>query len=86
MIATVVDFRKTGRTGQYNQVLVVSRGVDSGQLACRLLGKRAVYTTPSGNTMKGKVTSLHGKNGLFRVRFAKGLPGNAIRKRIEILE
>jgi len=33
----------------------------------------------------GKIVALHGKNGLVRARFRKGVPGQALGSPIEII-
>jgi large subunit ribosomal protein L35Ae len=42
--------------------------------AARLVGRKVVCAVGK-RTIKGKIVALHGKNGMVRARFRKGLPG-----------
>ena len=60
-------------------------GVTSKEQAEKLLDKTAVWTTPSGNKINGKVTKVHGRNGSVLVKFEKGLPGQSLGTEAEII-
>lgn len=88
MKATIVNYRGGRHTQTMNQLLLEIPGVDSRQLASGFIGKRVKWTSP-GKLKKeifGKITSIHGNNGILRARFSKGLPGEVLGKEIEILE
>jgi len=60
-------------------------GVESKAEAEKLVGKKAVWTTPSGKKIEGKISATHGGNGAVRAIFAeKGLPGQALGKQLDI--
>ena len=47
------------------------------------LGRKVVYTTPTGKRIVGKVREHHGDALL--VRFSRGLPGQALGSEVEFL-
>ena len=52
--------------------------------AARLLGRKVGW--PVGkHEARGKIVALHGKNGLVRARFRKGMPGQALGSLVEII-
>lgn len=52
--------------------------------ATQLIGKVVEWTSPAGKILTGKIVALHGKNGVVRAIFKKGLPGEAIGQPIKI--
>ena len=86
MKATIVSYRRGRHTQTTNQLLIEVDGVDSRALASKYIGRRLVWTTPGKKEIYGKVTQPHGNSGILRARFSKGLPGDAIGKKAEILE
>jgi large subunit ribosomal protein L35Ae len=88
MKATVVSFRRGRHTHTMNQLLLEMPGVDSKALASGFIGKRVKWTSP-GKLKKeifGKITNIHGSNGVVRARFSRGLPGEIVGKKVDILE
>lgn len=88
MKATIVSYRRGRHTQTMNQILVEIPGVESRAMASRFIGKRVKWTSP-GKLRKeifGKITNTHGGNGVVRARLSRGLPGDAIGKKIDILE
>jgi ribosomal protein L35AE/L33A len=60
-----------------HEYLIQFTGVVSAAQAGQLIGKRVVWE--GGNKEhRGKIVGFHGKNGVVRVRFKKGLPGHAL--------
>jgi len=52
--------------------------------AARLIGRKVAW--PVGkHKVRGKIVALHGKNGLVRARFRKGVPGQALGSPVEII-
>lgn len=88
MKAIILNFRRGRHTQTMNQLLLEIPGVDSRSMASGFIGKRVKWTSP-GKLKKeifGKITNVHGSNGVVRARFSRGLPGNAVGKRVEIIE
>lgn len=54
------------------------------QEAAQLIGKIVEWTSPAGKILKGKIVALHGRNGVVRAIFDKGLPGEAIGQPVKI--
>jgi large subunit ribosomal protein L35Ae len=88
MKATVLNFRRGRHTQTMNQLLLEIPGVDSRTLAAGFIGKRVRWISPGRlkKEISGKITSTHGSNGVVRARFSKGLPGEVIGKKIDIVE
>jgi len=88
MKAIILNFRRGRHTQRMNQFLLEIPGVDSAALASEFIGKRVRWTSP-GKMKKeifGKITNIHGSNGVVRARFSRGLPGDVIGKKIDILD
>jgi len=79
----IVSFRTGPKTQRTKECIIQFSGVKSANEAARLIGRKVAW--PFGKrTVRGKVLALHGKNGLIRARFRKGLPGQ-IGTRVEII-
>ena len=78
----VVSFRTGPKTQRSKQCIIQFLGIKSSSEAGRLIGRKVVCATGKG-AARGKVVALHGRQGLVRARFRKGLPGQiGIRVRI----
>jgi len=90
MKATILSFRRGRHTQRTNQFLLEVKGVDSKEKASKLIGKKVKWKSPakvrSPKEITGKITSCHGNNGVLRARFSRGLPGEAVRTTVEILD
>ena len=86
MKGTIIGYKGSHHTMSGNQMIVEVKGLKKKQEANKLVGKKAVFTTSGGRKIIGKVASTHGNNGAIRVRFRKGMPGQAIGQKIEIAE
>jgi len=55
--------------------------------ASKLIGRTVEWVTPSGRSLKGKITKPHGNNGAVLAHFKKaGLPGQALGQKIKIIK
>ncbi|MEM3011704.1 MAG: 50S ribosomal protein L35ae [Candidatus Bathyarchaeia archaeon] len=52
--------------------------------ASRLVGRKVAWPATK-HTIRGKIIAPHGKTGLVKARFKKGLPGQAIGTHVEII-
>ena len=86
MKAAVLNYRRGRHTQTTNQFLLEVEGCDTKSLASGYIGKRVVWRSPAGKEIFGKITQPHGTKGVMRARFSRGLPGDAIGKRVEIVE
>ena len=53
--------------------------------ADKLKGKKVIWKSPAGKEMSGVIKKAHGNSGAVLVKFEKGLPGQAIGKKVEIM-
>jgi len=80
----IKNFRRGRRTQHTNQFILVSDSVNTKAKASALIGNKAEWKTPSGKTIKGKISRVHGNKGAVIARMEKGLPGTAIGKKISV--
>lgn len=84
MDATIENYRRGRHTEYGNQFIASVDGIETSEAAKALVGKPAVWKTPSGKEIKGKVASTHGNSGKIRVVMEKGLPGQAVGTTLQI--
>jgi len=66
------------------ECLVQFAHVNSVSLAGQLVGRKVVWKQGT-NMFMGKIAGLHGKRGLVRVKFQKGVPGQALGTAVELV-
>jgi len=70
----VVSYRTGPKTQRPKEYIVQFAEVKSAKQAAQLIGRKVAW--PIGERkIRGKIVAVHGKNGLVRVRFRRGLPG-----------
>ena len=79
----VVSYRR-GRHTQYTNHILLNFNMPSYREATKLIGKEVEWISPSGKILKGKIVALHGKKGIVRAIFHKGLPGEAMGQPVKI--
>ena len=79
----IMSYRIGIRTQYSRECLIHFNGVDSVAQAGQLFGQKVVW---KGEKRKfiGKVIGFHGKNGTVRVKFRKGVPGQALGTTVEL--
>jgi len=80
----VVQFRMGRHTVHEKHFLIEAEDVDSRVNASKMIGKEVIWKSPAGKIIKGKISPPHGKKGVLRVIFEKGLPGQAVTTEVEI--
>ncbi len=85
MEGIIKNYRQGVHTQHTHQFVVEINESKSKEQAAKFIGKKTVWTTSSGKELKGKITKTHGNKGAVRVRFEKGLPGQAIGTKIAII-
>ena len=72
------------RTQSSNECLIQFTHKDLVAQAKNLIGQKVVW---KGKNKKhiGKIIGLHGKNGVVRVKFKKGVPGQALGTTVELI-
>jgi len=83
MKGKVVQFRR-GRKRIHERHFILDINTESREDAQKFIGKKVVWTSPSGKKITGVITAPHGNKGLVRAIFEKGLPGQARNTEIEI--
>ncbi|MFH1358560.1 MAG: 50S ribosomal protein L35ae [archaeon] len=85
MKAKVIQFRR-GLKRIHERHFILNVGVKTREEADKFVGKEAVWTSPAGKQIKGKISSAHGNKGMVRAIFEKGLPGQAKNDDVEVKE
>jgi len=79
----ITNYRTGIREQTSNECLIEFENVNSASLASKLVGQKVTWT--NGTTkLVGKIRGPHGKNGIVRVRFVRGVPGQAIGSIVEL--
>ncbi len=73
---------RTGPLAQTNrECLIAFENVNSIGAACKFIGKKVVWN----KKLTGKIVGAHGKNGMVRAKFVKGVPGQALGTLVELI-
>ncbi len=84
MKGVIINYCRS-RKRQTNRTMVASfEGINNDAEASKLIGKEIKWKNPAGKKIKGKIIDVHGTNGNVKVRFNKGLPGQAIGTEISL--
>lgn len=83
--AIVASFRRGKHTYKPRQFLLIVDGM-SREEAKKLIGKKAVYECEGKKKKKieGIIKRLHGNKSTLLAHFEKGLPGQALGKKVKI--
>jgi len=84
MQGTISSFRRSRRVQKTSHIIVHVSSIDNREKASKLIGKNAVWKSPAGKEINGKVASPHGNKGALRIIFEKGLPGQSMSDKVEI--
>lgn len=84
MKGVIVNYRGGRHTQKTNHLIVEVEGVKKKEEAEKLIGKKAVWKTPSGKLINGEISKIHGKKGGVLAKFEKGLPGQALGTEVEV--
>jgi large subunit ribosomal protein L35Ae len=80
----LIQFRRGRKTIHEKHFIIEVEGISKRIDAEKFVGKEAVWKSPAGKIITGKVSAAHGKRGAIRAIFEKGLPGQAITTEVEI--
>ena len=73
------------RTQASKECLVQFANLASGMHIGNFVGQKVLWKS-GDSSISGRIVGLHGKNGVVRVRFKKGLPGQAIGTTVELVD
>ena len=80
----IMNYRIGSRTQYSRECLIKFTGVDSAAQAGPLMGEKVVWKGENKKLI-GKIVGFHGKNGAVRVKFKKGVPGQALGTTVELI-
>jgi large subunit ribosomal protein L35Ae len=66
------------------EILIEFTTADAVAAAGSFVGKKVVWKNGK-NSLFGKIVGLHGKNGMLKAKFKKGVPGQAIGQTVELI-
>jgi large subunit ribosomal protein L35Ae len=81
---TIVNYRIGIRTQMPKWCLVQIMGENTVSKAGQLVGRKMILKFGENNFI-GRIVSLHGKKGVVEVKFQKGIPGQALGAKVELL-
>ena len=79
-----MNYRIGIRTQMNDECLVQFTNVGSLAQAGKLIGQKVVWKVGK-KQLAGRIVGFHGKNGSVRVKFKKGLPGQALGTTVELV-
>jgi len=80
----IVSYGRGPRNQRPKECILLFPSIESGSEATHLIGRKVAW--PIGkHKARGKIVAFHGKNGLVRARFRKGVPGQALGSLVEIV-
>ena len=79
----ITNYRTGIREQTSQECLIEFENVTSVGLASKLIGQKVTWQNGT-KKLVGKVRGPHGKNGMVRVRFVRGVPGQAIGSVVEL--
>jgi len=83
MKAKIIQFRR-GRRKIHEKHFLIDVSAKNREEAGKFIGKDVEWKSPAGKIIKGRISGSHGKRGVMRAIFEKGLPGQAITTGVEI--
>ena len=82
---TIVNYRIGIRTQMPKWCLIQIIGENTVSKAGQLVGRKMILKFGK-NSFIGRIIGLHGKKGVVKVKFHKGIPGQALGARVELLD
>jgi len=80
------NYRRGRNTQHPTQYIVEVDGIETRAKASTLNGKKVTWKSVAEKAITGKIMAAHGNSGAVRVKFDKGLPGQAIGTRVSVSE
>jgi len=80
----IVNYRVGPKSQRPKECIIQFNHVKSFSEACRLIGRKVAWKNGEIKII-GKIVALHGKKGLVRARFRRGVPGQALGTTVELV-
>ncbi|MBS7616412.1 50S ribosomal protein L35ae [Candidatus Bathyarchaeota archaeon] len=80
----IVNYRIGPKSQNSKECLIQFVNVKSSSEASKLIGRKVAWKHDNTKII-GKIVDLHGKKGLVRARFRKGLPGQSLGSTVELV-
>ena len=80
----IVNYRAGPKTQRPKECIIQFTHVKSVSEASRLIGRKVAWKIGK-NKIVGKIVALHGKKGLVRAKFKKGVSGQALGTTVELV-
>lgn len=80
----VMNYRIGIRTQRSDECLVQFTDISNAAKAGQLIGRKVVWKYRNVKRV-GKIMGFHGNNGAVRIKFKKGLPGQALGTAVELI-
>ena len=84
MEGVIANYRGSHKTQHPNQMIVLVKGIDNKAKTKDILKKKVIWESPAGKKIEGTIQKAHGNKGAVRVKFEKGLPGQAIGCKVKV--
>jgi large subunit ribosomal protein L35Ae len=81
---TIVNYRIGIRTQMSKWCLIRIMGENTVSNVGLLVGRKMILKFGE-NSFVGRIMDLHGKKGVVKVKFQKGMPGQALGAKVELL-
>jgi len=82
--AVILNYRVGPKSQRSKECLLKFNGIDTVQDAAHLVGRKVAWPINERKCI-GKIVALHGKKGVVRARFRKGIPGQALGDLVELI-
>ena len=82
---TIVNYRIGIGTQNPKECLIQFAHVNSASLAGQLIRRKVVWKQGDSKFI-GKIVGVHGKKGVVKVKFRKGVPGKALGTTVELVD
>lgn len=80
----IINYRLGPKTQRSKQCIIQFAHVNSVSEASMLIGRKVAWENDKTKIL-GKIVALHGKKGLVRARFRKGVPAQALGTLIKLV-
>lgn len=84
VIGRIMNYRIGIRTQMSSECLIQFAHAGSVAQAGQFIGKRVVWKGVNKKLI-GRIVGFHGRNGVVRARFKRGVPGQALGTTVELL-